>query len=331
MPVTEEVREGLIPINGDVFYPIRAGIVILLPQLSIVTKVGDTRPSAATLDATKRQVRDFYDSVGWKPTEVGFADASLFEDLRQVSEPYRHRANVRVREQLPRAGAYLLDAGSGAVQFQDYRDFSDGFDLRICVDFSMTALHEARNQLGEDALYLLADITNLPLVDNSIDAVVCLHTIYHVPSCQQPQAFMELARVVSAKGSAVIVYAWKPSILTRLINLPITVPTRLRGLLGNNFVTRALGFERKATTDGDLYFAPQSYKWFITHSWPFSYTVYTWRSIGVGALKLYFPNTARGARWLARLALFEDAHPRYCGKWGMYPLIVLAPPKTHAS
>jgi hypothetical protein len=73
----------------------------------------------------------------------------------------------------------------------------------------------------------------------------------------------------------------------------------------------------------DLYFRPQSYQWFVSQGWPFDYKIFTWRSIGVGSLKFYFPSSARGKRRLTRLERLEERYPSLCGRWGLYPLIVI--------
>lgn len=323
--VKREIDQAVISECGKYLYPVEGGVYVLLPDLAIEMTPGSsgdlTRPR---LDALKINVRDFYDQVGWQPNSSGFTDGALFEDLRPVSEEYRHHCNLRVTQHLPSTGRYLLDAASGPIQYQDYLDFSAGYEVRVCVDFSMTALRAAKAKLGEQALCLLADVTQLPLQDGSVNAAVSLHTIYHIPQPEQRTAFLELHRVLSLDGTAVVVYTWAKSFTVRLVQTPIALQDRWR-----RGVARARHLANHATNAPvesiykDLYFSPHSYRWFVNQRWPFDYKILTWRSIGVGALKFYFPSSTHGKRRLNRLERLEERFPSLCGRRGLYPLIVI--------
>jgi ubiquinone/menaquinone biosynthesis C-methylase UbiE/uncharacterized protein YbaR (Trm112 family) len=323
--VEREVAQAIISECGRYVYPVEDGVYVLLADLAIETM---PHPSGQVrnppLDTAKASVRDFYDRVGWQPSSSGFTDGELFEDLRSVSEKYRHHCNLRVKQHLPPTGRYLLDAASGPIQYQDYLDFSAGYDVRVCVDLSMRALRGAKAQLGDSALCLLADVTELPLRKGSVNAAVSLHTIYHVPQPEQEKAFTELHRVLASGGTAVVVYVWARSFTVRLLQVPIMLRDRWR-----RGVTRALHLADRSNSGQvepiykDLYFHPQSYRWFVSQPWPFDYEIFTWRSVGVGALKFYFPSSARGERRLARLERLEERYPSFCGRRGFYPLIVI--------
>jgi hypothetical protein len=55
----------------------------------------------------KRQVREFYDQVGWKEVGEGVYQNARYEDLRPVSREYIHRCHLRVTRHLKPDG-YLL-------------------------------------------------------------------------------------------------------------------------------------------------------------------------------------------------------------------------------
>jgi ubiquinone/menaquinone biosynthesis C-methylase UbiE len=70
----------------------------------------------------------------------------------------------------------------------------------VAGDFSMTALHLARERLGRgtSALCVQADAQAIPLPSASVDTVICCETIEHVPD---PRASIrELARVLRPNG-----------------------------------------------------------------------------------------------------------------------------------
>ncbi len=324
--VEREIGDMIVSEDGQYAYPIENGVYVLLTDLAIVLESdGSAEMTAPSLNDAKESVRGFYEGVGWQRAESGFMDAALFEDLRPVSEEYRHNCNLRVTKHLPHDGRYILDAASGPIQYQDYLDFSNGYDVRVCVDFSVTALREVKEKLAGRALCLLADVTRLPLKDNSMDAAISLHTIYHVPQAEQATAFVELHRVVTASGTVVVVYTWSRSLIVRLVH----VPMRLLNVWGRGVQAVRRVF-RLPTDIGmepifkDLYFHPQSRQWFFNQQWPFDYKVYTWRSVGVGALQFYFSSSSRGKRRLARLERLENRFPELCGRWGLYPLIVIS-------
>src|SRR5512147_737956 len=110
---------------------------------------------------TKQQVREFYDQIGWSQVGDGLYQNARYEDLRPVSREYIHKCHLRVSRHLASSGRFLLDAGSGPVQWPDYLAYSSGYDFRLCVDISITALKEARDKLKERGLYVVADIAKL--------------------------------------------------------------------------------------------------------------------------------------------------------------------------
>ena len=75
----------------------------------------------------KQQVIDFYNKVGWKVENDGFYQNARYEDLRAVSREYIHKCHLRVNRYLAPNGKFLLDAGSGPVQWPEYLTYSHGF------------------------------------------------------------------------------------------------------------------------------------------------------------------------------------------------------------
>src|SRR5512140_2577883 len=121
------------------------------------------------MENTKQQVREFYDEIGWSQVGDGLYQNARYEDLRPVSHEYIHRCHLRVRRHLAARGRFLLDAGSGPVQWPDYLEYSREYDYRVCADISITALQQARARLKERGLYVVADIANLPFAADVFD------------------------------------------------------------------------------------------------------------------------------------------------------------------
>jgi SAM-dependent methyltransferase/uncharacterized protein YbaR (Trm112 family) len=202
-PIKKALEAGFISQDGRYAYLILDGIIILLANLAIPL-VQEAQDPQVSLRVEKKILQDFYDEIGWhRQGEIAasFVDALKWEDLRPVMNDYIHNCHLRVNRYLKNNGRFLLDAGSGPIQYLDYLTYSAGYDYRICVDLSFLALKEARSKLGEKGIYILGDITNIPLQDNAVDGAISLHTVYHVPKDEQISAFYEIHRVLKPGSS----------------------------------------------------------------------------------------------------------------------------------
>src|SRR3990172_5725676 len=134
----------------------------------------------------KRQVREFYDQVGWQQVSDGVYQNARYEDLRPVAREYVHKCHLRVGRHLRPTGDLFLDAGSGPIQYPEYLEYSRGYHHRVCADISRVALLEARQRIGDrqnggHGRFVVADIARLPFSPRTFDSVVSLHTIHHLP------------------------------------------------------------------------------------------------------------------------------------------------------
>lgn len=298
--------------QADLFYPIEDGIYCLLPDLALR---GDfNSPNEEITQQTKATVKRFYDDFGWKADDDGiYQDARDSEDLRQVSQEYILRCHLRLNQHLQQGGTYLLDVASGPVQYSAYLSYSKHFKYRICADISFRALKEAKKKLSDNGIYLLCDITNLPLNAHAMDAIVSLHTLYHVPKEEQIKAYHELYRVLKPGGTSVVVYSWGGrSILMNAFLLP---------LKGYSYLKRKIVRSQSGET---LYFYAHSYDWFEREiKDKYNAKLYSWRSVNVPFLKTFIHSKFAG-RFLLRLVYWlENRAPQVMGRIGAYPLFVV--------
>jgi ubiquinone/menaquinone biosynthesis C-methylase UbiE len=206
----------------------------------------------------------------------------IFEDLREVSKDYLKKCHDRVSRYLNPTGDYMLDAASGALQYDDYLQYSTGYRYRVCVDLSFQALSEVKKKLGDKALCVLCDMTNMPFKDNVMNGFISLNTIYHIPKDEQAKAIRELFRVLAINGNGVVVYEWyKHSVWMNFWLLPF------RGVLYTK--NRIADVFRKISGSTSqhkmLYFHAHSYQYFKEHLPPFKVRV--WRSVSVPFMKGY--------------------------------------------
>jgi len=310
--VSHPLDQAFVSEDGKFIYPVEDGIIILLPHLAIATDAELAARYGERLGVEKKSVMEFYDRIGWQEQGQTFTDAARFEDLRPVSRDYIHKCHLRVGRYLKPRGVYLLDAASGPLQYPEYLTYSQGYDYRICADISFVALREAKKKIGKKGIYILCDVTNLPLQDETVDGFVSLHTIYHIPADEQATAVRELHRVLKTGRTGVVVYSWGGhSPLTKLLMLPYS------------FFKRSLGKD-KASEEKELFYFHHKYAWYrheIRRQCNSRLAV--WRSLSVAFLKrLVHPHTL-GKSFLLFVYTLEDAFPSFLGRIGHYPMFII--------
>lgn len=332
--VSVPMEAAYVSEGGTLAYGVKDDIALLLPALAFVLPPhSPPRLPASALREEKKLVRDFYDQLGWETVGDVFVDSLKFVDLRPVSREYFRTIHQRTRAYLNPTGRFILDAASGPIPHPEQSIYSEGFDYRICLDFSLSALQAARKKLGAKGIYVLGDVTNLPLVENSVDAVISLHTLYHVPADEQKTALQEIYRVLKPGGSAVIVYSWgEGSVLMRL-----TSP--------HNRVNRAIidavafltGSRKRGTPDQIPDLQPDFQVKLYSHMYPYSwfarelealtpFKLACWRSVNTEFLRAYVRDWLYGKQVLATLAWLESKFPWVLGRLGQYPMFVIRKP-----
>ncbi|MFC1923250.1 class I SAM-dependent methyltransferase [Chloroflexota bacterium] len=282
----------------------------------------------------KQDVRQFYDEIGWQEIGEGVYQNARYEDLRPVSWEYIHNCHLRVSRYLSSDGRYMLDAGSGPIQYPEYLEYSRGYQARVCADISIVALAEARQRIGDRSsggkgMFVVADVANLPFEQDVFDGVVSLHTIHHLPIAEHSQAYQELYRVLAPSKSAVVVNGWQDSSIMRMFVKPIKWKNRMRKNI-KSMLDRSLR-DRSTAQSGSTQ-VPSKGTFVKKHNAEWlrrevgsliNLEIYVWRSVSVRFLRAYIlPNI--GGKWLLRqLYQLEERFPHFMGEHGQYPLIVL--------
>jgi ubiquinone/menaquinone biosynthesis C-methylase UbiE len=294
-------------------------------------QVHETLESEASIRA---QVREFYDSVGWKQIGDGLYQNARYEDLRPVSREYIHRCHLRVLRHLSKTGHLILDAGSGPVQYPEYLEYSSGFAKRTCLDISHRALAEARNRLGEHGLYVVGDISNLPFRSESFEGLVSLHTVHHLPPQDQMRAFEEFLRVMAEGAQAVVIYSWgDQSALVKLMKIPVALAfTCLKVLRRFRHRSREenviAGVEptpeaQALLKKGGTYtykFRASALRKELSHLPGFSIRV--WRSLSTSMLRAFIHRVLFGRQILRIVFWLEERAPGFFGHYGQYPMLL---------
>lgn len=268
----------------------------------------------------KRQVREFYNQVGWQEVGEGIYQNARYEDLRPISQEYINRCHARVARYLAPNGKLLLDAGSGPIQYPAYLAYSRGYAKRVCVDISHTALKAARQRIGEHGAFVVADVTRLPFAPDAFDGVVALHTIHHLPKNEHVQGFIELHRVLAPNRVAVVVTGWDHSPLMDFFHRIIA--RRVNGSHnGNN--TSPPPASAKGEPQG-TFVAKHDAAWLrAALQGKMRFKIRVWRSASTNFLRFFVRPEWRGKLWLKLLYRLEELFPRYFGEKGLYPMVII--------
>ena len=213
----------------------------------------------------------------------------------------------------------MLDIASGSVGFEEFIELSEKYEIRICADISIKALIEAKHNMGDrKAIFVCADITNIPIMDNICDAVLCQHTLYHIPKNDQKTAVDEMLRVLKPDSKLVIVYSlFYHSWFMNITLFPIQIYRISRHFAGKLYV-------RLFNSKPRLYFYPHPLSWFTKNfSRKSTPDFYCWRSTNKYFLNLYIHKWLAG-RWLLNsLMKSEKKHSKIWARIGDYPIIVI--------
>lgn len=276
-----------------------------------------------TQSEIKQEVRRFYDQVGWQLEADGLYQNAHYEDLRPVSAEYIHRCHLRVGKYLGGKGKYLLDAGSGPVQYTEYIEYLKGYQYRVCADISIVALREARKKLVDRGLYVVSDVANLPFKPEAFEGVMSMHTIHHLPREDHKKAYLELFRVLRPGNTAVVVNGWTDSALVGWLDRSVKGFNRMKKRMVRMLKGKAAGTNNQTKEKGTFV---QKYNadWLKKQlDGCFAYEILVWRSASVRFLRTFIHSWLGGKAILRLLYNLEEKYPHYFGENGQYPLILI--------
>jgi ubiquinone/menaquinone biosynthesis C-methylase UbiE len=290
----------------------------------------------------KKNVREFYDQVGWQKVGEAIYQNAEYEDLRPVSRDYIHKCHLRINRHLAPTGEFLLDAGSGPVQYPEYLTYSEGYKARVCMDISIVAMQEARKRLGEKGRYVVGDIAHLPFKADAFDGIVSLHTIHHVSMEDKIPAYEDLYRVLRPGKAMAIVNGWTNAplmvraapIMSRMRRFHQWWLRRVKKQDGEpkpekptEQPVEVQKEEPKKNAPAGTYVQKLTAEWLteaLTGKMPFE--IFVWRSVNVAFLRAMIYPEWGGRFWLKLLYAVEEIFPRWLGRIGQYPLVVVSKP-----
>lgn len=287
----------------------------------------------------KKDVKEFYNQVGWHLVDQEHYQNARYEDLRPVASEYIHLCHMRVNKHLALKGKYFLDAGSGPVQYPEYLSYSSGYHARVCMDISIQALKEARRRLQTHGFYVVGDIAHLPFKSNNFDGIVSLHTIHHIPMEEKFNAYKGLFRTLKPGRNFVIVEGWTNARLMKHLSRILPYIRRFRGWWERNVLkiknhkaesNPIIELQQEDKPDKDsspigtfVNKVDAEMLDELLHG-KMAYKIFVWRSVSVEFLRTVIHQDWGGRYWLKLLFWLEERFPQYFGRNGQYPLIVIS-------
>ncbi len=276
----------------------------------------------------KAQVRQFYDRVGWQQQSGGLYQNARYEDLRAVSSEYIHRCHMRVGRHLLPEGKYLLDAGSGPIQYPEYLTYSHGYTYRVCLDLSIVALIEARLRIGGHGLFVVADVANLPFKTDVFDGVVSLHTLHHLPAADHKKAYLDLYRTLKTGANMVVVNGWTVSPLMRFFRPLMDGMDRLGRLFSQRSIRLEGPPEEKPEKPGPgkptgTFVKKMDAQTLKNDLAGKNVEIRVWRSLSVRFLRSVIKEKLGGRLVLKLIFQLEEWFPHFLGEVGQYPLLII--------
>ncbi len=313
----DAISAGFINESRTYFYPVFDEILLLLPLYALFIGHGEDKRGSMAFD--KERVFKYYNEINYdsKNSYKIYQDSPKWVDYREVSKEYMLNSFTKAKRYLNPSGKYFLDIASGPIGLKEYIDLSENYEIRICADISVNALIQAKhNYHPRKAIFICADITNIPLKNDVCDAVLSQHTLYHIPRNEQKTAVEEMYRVAKPGSRIAIVYClFYHSWFINITLFPIQLYRIARHIAGKIYV-------RLVKSKPRLYFYPHSLGWF-KRSFRFSKDIefYCWRSTNKYFLDLYIHSWLGGKQLLRWLRNSEDKYPKCWGRLGEYPLI----------
>ena len=168
-------------------------------------------------------------------------------------------------------------------------------------------------------MFVVADIANLPFRPEVFDGVVSMHTIHHLPLSEHKRAYLELNRVLKADRSAVVINGWHNPLLMRMAEPFIGLARRMSGRSAKKKKIWS-GEEDQAGT----FVEKMSPRWLKKElSGELQYKIFPWRSLSPRFMRWFVRPQFGGKAFLRMVYWLEEQFPRFFGKNGQYPLIVI--------
>ena len=128
-------------------------------------------------------------------------DSEAFNSKMTLQREWHMEKMRHVLKNVDIKNKIVLDAGCGSGAFD--RQFEKHSKLVIGVDINKYAVSYAMKKSSKKSVYCSGNIENIPIIDSSVDAIVCLDALDH---CLEPEKVVaEFSRLLKPSGKCVII------------------------------------------------------------------------------------------------------------------------------
>ena len=183
-PVTKEPltynkkNNGLISKTTKLTYPIEDGIPILLPK---------------NLEKFKALEAEYHDQEAHHYGEINMIDSY---HVTHYNEKHLNVVNTLKKNTI------LLEVGSGDGYDANRINNSEINIIQSDISFEMVKLAKSNKKNNSKIVYVVSDAEKIPCKDNSLDAIMIVGALHHLPS--PIKFFKEASRVLSPNGILII-------------------------------------------------------------------------------------------------------------------------------
>jgi len=198
-PVNLKLKSAFICSKRTYIFPVVDDIIYLKKLTAIVPK---NRTMEANKRVSKESTEAFY-------KEFGLGTKFKIEPnqaLNLGSNPLSLQQVSDLGKLLPKSGNSFVSIVTHDIDSIHNLAYGRDFDQFLHIDFSVKRLKSVVNDLKKGTLYILADMRNLPLKDNSVGALFSFDYINKYEKNVQKTAYAELKRSLSDNGSSVVLY-----------------------------------------------------------------------------------------------------------------------------
>ncbi len=258
--------------------------------------------------SVEERTRAFYDNEGWVAGDDGVTgEDAHFRNTAAERVAYDKKCEGKAKDLLAGFTGDLLIAGPGDFP-KSHALASEPFDAVQCVDISEQSLAICRGRLGDKGEYKLGSLLNLPVADNSVDAALCAHVLFHIDKDDQAQAVSELIRAVKPGGRVVFIYV-NP-------NAPLMLIQRLLKFFGVHKMLKA----------DKLYCVSHPPRWWDMAAKGCSVTIHPYDVMSRNQMRALLPLRALRSQVFQWAGDFENRHPRMAARLWSYIAVEINKP-----
>ncbi len=263
---------------------------------------------AAHPQSVEERTRAFYDNEGWVAGDDGVTgEDAYFRNTAPERAAYDEKCDRKARDLLSGFSGELLIAGPGDFP-KSHALASEPFDAVHCVDISEQSLSICRRRLGDKGRYKCGSLLDLPAANESVDAALCAHVLFHIDKDDQARAVSELIRAVKPSGRVVFVYM-NP-------NAPLMLIQRFLKFFGVHKMLKA----------DKLYCFAHPPRWWETAAKGCAVTIHPYNIMSRNQTRALLPIPALRRRVFSWASKYEDRNPRMAARLWSYIAVEINKP-----